>query len=48
MLNAAVKKQDAAETVLIKTMASLNYYERMETKKKYEDTYDSVLFQYIS
>jgi hypothetical protein len=42
MLNDAVKKQDAADAVLIKTMAGLNYYERMETKNKYEETYGSV------
>ncbi len=43
MLNAAVNRTDAADIVLIKTLATLNYYERMETKKKYEETYQSDL-----
>lgn len=43
MLNAAINRHDAAEAVLIKTMATLNYYERMETKMKYEDTYGTDL-----
>jgi len=42
MLNEAVNKQERGDIVLIKTMLSLNYSERMETKRKYEDTYNSV------
>jgi len=40
MLNGAVNKQDRGDIVLIKTMLSLNYFERMETKRKYEETYN--------
>ena len=46
MLNAAVNKTDAADSVLIKTLATLNYYERMMTKTKYEETYQSVCPNY--
>ena len=42
MLNEAVNQQERGDIVLIKTMLSLNYSERMETKRKYEDTYNSV------
>jgi hypothetical protein len=42
MLNGAVNKQERGDIVLIKTMLSLNYFERMETKRKYEETYNSV------
>ena len=42
MLNEAVNQHERADVVLIKTMLSLNYYERMETKRKYEETYNSV------
>jgi hypothetical protein len=44
MLNGAVNKQDRGDIVLIKTMLSLNYFERMETKRKYEETYNSVKY----
>ena len=48
MLNGAVNKQERGDIVLIKTMLSLNYFERMETKRKYEETYNSVkLFKKI-
>lgn len=42
MLNEAVNQQERGDIVLIKTMLNLNYYERMETKRKYEETYNSV------
>ena len=44
MLNGAVNKQERGDIVLIKTMLSLNYFERMETKRKYEETYNSVKY----
>lgn len=42
MLNEAVNKLERADVVLIKTLIKLNYYERMQTKQKYEETYNSV------
>ncbi|RNA34707.1 annexin A6-like isoform X1 [Brachionus plicatilis] len=43
MLNQAVNQQDRGDVVLMKTLVQLNYYERMETKKNYEETYQSDL-----
>lgn len=42
MLNQAVNQQDRGDVVLMKTLVQLNYYERMETKKSYEETYQTV------
>ena len=43
MLNEAVNQHERGDIVLIKTMLSLNYFERMETKRKYEETYNAEL-----
>lgn len=43
MLNEAVNKLERGDVVLMKTLIKLNYYERMQTKKKYEEAYDSVI-----
>ena len=42
MLNEAVNKLERGDVVLMKTLVNLNYYERMETKRKYERAYDTV------
>lgn len=42
MLNNAVNQQDRGDVVLMKTLVQLNYYERIETKKNYEDIYQTV------
>lgn len=42
MLNEAVNKLERGDIVLMKTLVKLNYYERMETKAKYEDSYETV------
>ena len=44
MLNEAVNKHERADAVLIKTLATLNYYEMMETKKNNEEIYETVRF----
>lgn len=46
MLNQAVNQQDRGDVVLMKTLVQLNYYERMETKKSYEETYQTVALNY--
>jgi hypothetical protein len=42
MLNEAVNKLERGDIVLMKTLIKLNYYERMNTKEKYEQKYESV------
>lgn len=44
MLNEAVKQLERGDVVLMKTLCTLNYLERMETKRKYEEAYDTVYF----
>lgn len=38
-----MNKLERGDVVLMKTLVNLNYYERMETKQRYEDTYDTDL-----
>ncbi len=44
LLNEAVNQLERGDVVLMKTLVKLNYLERMETKRKYEKTYETVLF----
>ena len=44
MLNDAVNQHERADVVLMKTLVNLNYYERMQTKEKYEKSYETVTF----
>ena len=42
MLNDAVNQHERGDIVLMKTLVNLNYYERMQTKEKYEKSYETV------
>jgi hypothetical protein len=42
LLNEAVNQLERADVVLMKTLAKLSYFERMEAKKKYEEVYETV------
>ena len=41
-MNEAVNKLERGDIVLMKTLVKLNYNERMQTKQKYEEAYDTV------
>ena len=41
-MNEAVNQLERGDVVLMKTLVKLNYLERMETKRKYEETYETV------
>lgn len=43
LLNAAVNQLERGDVVLMKTLIKLNYLERIETKRKYEQTYQTDL-----
>ena len=42
MLNDAVNQHERGDIVLMKTLVNLNYYERMQTREKYESSYQTV------
>jgi hypothetical protein len=48
LLNDAVNKLERGDVVLMKTLVGLNYNERMETKQRYEETYESVRKCFLS
>ena len=48
MLNDAVNQHERGDIVLMKTLVNLNYYERMQTKEKYEKSYETVKKKFLS
>jgi ribosomal protein L31E len=47
MLNDAVNQHERGDIVLMKTLVNLNYYERMQTREKYESSYQTVTLKII-